>query len=101
MRLTKAFLALGVSLMFLSGCASIVARTQGRANHVYPGVREDIHYMVHPNDADLPFLQFLNILDLPFSAVLDTLFLPFDMYRLRARSAKLGDSCKNQDSSGR
>ena len=78
--------ALSISLVFLTGCASIAARTQGRATRVYPGVRNDAYYLAHPSKADFPWLQWMNVFDLPFSAVLDTLLLPCDACRLSPKS---------------
>ncbi|HEU0009106.1 MAG TPA: YceK/YidQ family lipoprotein [Verrucomicrobiae bacterium] len=79
--------ALSVGLVLLSGCASIAARTQGRATRVYPGVRGDAYYLAHPSKADFPWLQWMNVIDLPFSAVLDTLLWPCDACRLSRQSA--------------
>jgi len=47
--------------------------------HLYPGVRDDAYYLVHPSKTDRPFLQWLNVLDLPFSAVADTVMIPVDL----------------------
>jgi uncharacterized protein YceK len=78
--------ALSLGIVCLTGCASIAARTQERADRVYPGVRDNAYYLAHPSEADLPFLQWMNIIDLPFSAVLDTLLWPFDAHRLSRQS---------------
>ena len=61
-----------------SGCAAIGVRQGSNVTRPYAGVREDIHYLAHPSEADVPSLQWLNVIDLPFSAVVDTVMLPFD-----------------------
>ena len=63
---------------FFSGCAAIGARQGSNKTRPYAGVRDDIHYLAHPSEADVPSLQWLNVIDLPFSAVVDTVMLPFD-----------------------
>lgn len=70
-----------VLLFLVSGCASIGARNRDGAGRPYAGVRDDIHYLMHPQEADKPVLQPFNIVDLPFSFVVDTLLLPYDLSR--------------------
>ncbi|KKF34884.1 YceK/YidQ family lipoprotein [Erwinia tracheiphila] len=65
---------LGLSVIALSGCGSIISRTmpgQGHGNQFYPGVQWDIR--------DTPW-RFLTIIDLPLSLVVDTLLLPVDVH---------------------
>jgi uncharacterized protein YceK len=66
-------------LLFNTGCASVASHTQGRKNQFYSGVREDIHFLIHPKEADLPWLQWMCVIDLPLSSASDTLFLPLDL----------------------
>lgn len=65
-------LAVGLCVLVLSGCGSIISRAvpgQGHGNQYYPGVQWDIR--------DKPW-RFLAIIDLPLSLVVDTLLLPVD-----------------------
>ncbi|WP_370521061.1 YceK/YidQ family lipoprotein [Pantoea sp. BAV 3049] len=67
-------LLLGLCVMLLSGCGSIISRTmpgQGHGNQFYPGVQWDVR--------DTPW-RFLTIIDLPLSLVVDTLLLPVDAH---------------------
>lgn len=68
-----------LALCVVTGCASIGARQRDGAGRPFAGVRDDVHYLAHPSEADQPGLQFMNIFDLPFSAVVDTLLLPYDL----------------------
>ena len=72
-----------MSLLLTGGCASIGARERDGAGRPYAGVRDDAHYLAHPNEADKPGLQSLNAIDLPFSFVVDTFLLPYDMVKSR------------------
>ena len=67
--------ALGAAL-FLTGCASIGAHSEGPRPDPYAGVRADAdsiaHLAKHPS-------QSWAIIDLPFSFVWDTLVLPCDV----------------------
>ena len=67
-------------IWFATGCASIGARQRDGAGRPFAGVRDDVHYLAHPREADQPGVQFMNIFDLPFSAVVDILLLPYDLY---------------------
>lgn len=68
-------------LAALTGCASIAARIDEYDDDgYYPGVRDDIGYLRHPEDARYPYLQWLNIIDLPFSFVTDTACLPYEYF---------------------
>lgn len=65
---------LGLCVVVLSGCGSIISRTmpdQGHGNQFYPGVQWDVR--------DTPW-RFLTIIDLPLSLVVDTLLLPVDAH---------------------
>lgn len=65
-------MAMGLSILVLSGCGSIISRTmpgQGQGNQYYPGVQWDVR--------DRPW-RFIAIIDLPLSLVVDTLLLPVD-----------------------
>lgn len=65
---------LGLCIVMLSGCGSIISRTmpgQGHGNQFYPGVQWDVR--------DTPW-RFLTIIDLPLSLVVDTLLLPVDAH---------------------
>ncbi|MCX8956397.1 YceK/YidQ family lipoprotein [Erwinia psidii] len=65
---------LGLCVITLSGCGSIISRTmpgQGHGNQFYPGVQWDVR--------DTPW-RFLTIIDLPLSLVVDTLLLPVDAH---------------------
>lgn len=67
-------LLLGLCVVVLSGCGSIISRTmpgQGHGNQFYPGVQWDVR--------DTPW-RFLTIIDLPLSLVVDTLLLPVDAH---------------------
>ena len=66
-------------VIVVSGCASIGARQGAQEHAPYQGVKDDIHYMAHSDEADHPSLQWLIAIDLPLSAILDTLLLPFDL----------------------
>ena len=73
MRVVRSLL-LGICLLMLTGCGSIISRTmpgQGHGNQYYPGVQWDVR--------DTPW-RFLTIIDLPLSLVLDTLLLPVDSH---------------------
>lgn len=64
----------GVMVMLLSGCGSIISRTiagQGHGNQYYPGVQWDVRDSAW---------RYVTILDLPFSLLLDTLLLPIDIH---------------------
>ena len=64
--------AVGIMVMLLSGCGSIISRTipgQGHGNQYYPGVKWDLRDSAW---------RYVTILDLPFSLVFDTLLLPID-----------------------
>ena len=61
--------AVGIMVMLLSGCGSIISRTipgQGHGNQYYPGVQWDVRDSAW---------RYVTILDLPFSLV-----LPLDMH---------------------
>jgi len=63
---------LGVALMTLSGCGSIISRTvpgQGHGNQYYPGVRWDLR--------DGPW-RYVTVIDVPLSMIVDTFMLPID-----------------------
>ncbi|MDR3431933.1 MAG: YceK/YidQ family lipoprotein [Rouxiella aceris] len=63
---------LGVALMTLSGCGSIISRTvpgQGHGNQYYPGVRWDLR--------DGPW-RYVTVIDVPLSMIVDTFMLPVD-----------------------
>ena len=65
-------ITLGLCVLLLSGCGSIISRTipgQGHGKQYYPGVQWDVR--------DTPW-RFLTIIDLPLSLVADTLLLPVD-----------------------
>lgn len=65
---------IGVMVMLLSGCGSIISRTiagQGHGNQYYPGVQWDVRDSAW---------RYVTILDLPFSLLLDTLLLPIDIH---------------------
>ncbi|MFC0141459.1 YceK/YidQ family lipoprotein [Erwinia mallotivora] len=65
---------LGLCIVMLSGCGSIISRTmpgQGHGNQFYPGVQWDVR--------DTPW-RFLTIIDLPLSLVVDSLLLPVDAH---------------------
>ncbi|MGE9550474.1 YceK/YidQ family lipoprotein [Erwinia amylovora] len=67
-------LLVGLCVVVLSGCGSIISRTmpgQGHGNQFYPGVQWDVR--------DTPW-RFLTIIDLPLSLVVDTLLLPVDAH---------------------
>jgi uncharacterized protein YceK len=94
-------------LFSVAGCASIGTRQREGAGRPYAGVREDIYYLAHPEEADKPALQSLNVIDLPFSFLLDTLLLPYDLSR-QTKHAEPSDppndgpatSVENLDTSG-
>jgi uncharacterized protein YceK len=75
-------LAVTVASLFNCGCASYTARRDQDEVHLYPGVRQDAYYLVHPKEADVPCLQWLNIVDMPFSAIADTVLIPVDLVNL-------------------
>ena len=89
MRSILALIPLLAVSCILTGCASVAARTQDRAERVYPGVRDDVYYLAYPSQASYPFLQWLNIFDLPFSLCLDTVCLPVDICRANNPSPQL------------
>jgi len=63
---------LGVALMTLSGCGSIISRTvpgQGHGNQYYLGVRWDLR--------DGPW-RYVTVIDVPLSMIVDTFMLPVD-----------------------
>jgi uncharacterized protein YceK len=60
----------------ITGCASIGAHSEGPSSSLYPGVRNDAHYLAHPPEEQNPVLAGI---DLPFSFIGDTLFLPWDV----------------------
>ena len=68
---------------FSTGCAAIGARENKGAGVVFAGVRNDVYYLIHPSQADYPFLQPLNLLDMPFSFAIDTICLPYDLLKLK------------------
>lgn len=62
----------GLMVMLLTGCGSIISRTipgQGHGNQYYPGVQWDVRDSAW---------RYITVLDLPFSLVFDTLLLPLD-----------------------
>ncbi|WP_407182311.1 YceK/YidQ family lipoprotein [Citrobacter europaeus] len=64
--------AVGIMVIFLSGCGSIISRTiPGHGNQYYPGVQWDVRDSAW---------RYVTILDLPFSLVFDTLLLPLDIH---------------------
>ncbi|WP_297203483.1 YceK/YidQ family lipoprotein [uncultured Pluralibacter sp.] len=65
-------LSVGLMVMLLSGCGSVISRTlpgQGHGSQYYPGVQWDLR------DSGW---RWLTVLDLPLSLVFDTLLLPID-----------------------
>lgn len=78
-----------VLLVLLSGCAAISSRVNNGAGRPYAGLRDDAHYLAHPSEADMPFLQPLNLLDMPFSLVVDTLCLPYDLMKHSSQPNKI------------
>lgn len=74
MRYQVRILAMGIIVVLLSGCGSVISRTipgQGHGNQYYPGVQWDVRDSAW---------RYLTILDLPFSLVFDTLLLPLDAH---------------------
>lgn len=74
MRYQVRILAMGIMVVLLSGCGSVISRTipgQGHGNQYYPGVQWDVRDSAW---------RYLTILDLPFSLVFDTLLLPLDAH---------------------
>jgi uncharacterized protein YceK len=80
----------GCALVFCSGCASILTRTQASPEdkgRPYSGVRGDAWLLAHPNKVGDAVIGHVSpalvvpyaIIDLPLSAGLDTVFLPFDL----------------------
>lgn len=67
-------IGLVVSTLLLSGCASVVERSNGNYKYAYTGVRADINDLNTKYALFIPFI----IIDLPFSFVLDTVLLPVD-----------------------
>jgi uncharacterized protein YceK len=66
---------LAVTLLFVTGCASISARWRGEQGRAYPGVRMDVeHVRNYTTEGEL-----IAIMDIPFSALVDTLFIPWDV----------------------
>jgi uncharacterized protein YceK len=69
--------------LLVAGCGSIGGRGgEGRYPvypGVYPGVRNDAHFIAHREDNDMPDLWWFKLVDLPFSAALDTVLLPWDL----------------------
>ena len=78
-----------VLLLLLSGCAAISSRVNNGAGRPYAGLRDDAHYLAHPSEADMPFLQPLNLLDMPFSLVVDTFCLPYDLMKHGSQPNKI------------
>jgi uncharacterized protein YceK len=68
-------------LVVAPGCAAIAARERDGAGRAYAGVRDDVYYLTHPQEADKPMLQPLNVVDLPFSFLVDTVLLPYDLVK--------------------
>jgi uncharacterized protein YceK len=63
-----------------AGCGSVGGRGKPELYPgVYPGARNDVHFIVHREDNDMPDLWWVKLVDLPFSAVLDTVLLPWDV----------------------
>ncbi|CNH97057.1 lipoprotein [Yersinia intermedia] len=63
---------LGIGIMLLSGCGSIISRTvpgQGHGHQYYPGVQWDMR--------DGPW-KYVTVIDVPLSMIVDTFMLPID-----------------------
>jgi uncharacterized protein YceK len=60
-----------------SSCAAIGARQGKNRPKPYAGVKQNAHFVAHPDQADQPVLQPLNLVDMPFSFVVDTFMLPW------------------------
>ncbi|WP_230326353.1 YceK/YidQ family lipoprotein [Citrobacter sp. Res13-Sevr-PEB04-36] len=74
MRVQVRIFAVGIMVILLSGCGSIISRTipgQGHGNQYYPGVQWDVRDSAW---------RYVTVLDLPFSLVFDTLLLPLDIH---------------------
>jgi uncharacterized protein YceK len=71
--------ATAAMLLSCAGCSSIYDRESSIRQRPYAGARDDVYYLIHPREADVPPMQWANVIDLPFSALLDTAFLPYDL----------------------
>ncbi|CNG52148.1 lipoprotein [Yersinia intermedia] len=63
---------LGIGIMLLSGCGSIISRTmpgQGHGHQYYPGVQWDMR--------EGPW-KYVTVIDVPLSMIVDTFMLPID-----------------------
>lgn len=66
------FITLGVVVLALTGCGSIISRTvpgQGHGNQYYPGVQWDVRDGAW---------RYVTIIDVPLSMIVDTFMLPID-----------------------
>ncbi len=65
-------LMLGMGIVLLSGCGSIISRTvpgQGHGHQYYPGVQWDMRDGVW---------KYITVIDVPLSMIVDTFMLPID-----------------------
>ena len=63
---------LGIGIMLLSGCGSIISRTvpgQGHGHQYYPGVQWDMR--------EGPW-KYVTVIDVPKKMIVDTFMLPID-----------------------
>ncbi|HEX4645391.1 MAG TPA: YceK/YidQ family lipoprotein [Verrucomicrobiae bacterium] len=79
MKISLNFIGAAAAILFCTGCTAIYNRESSIRQRPYAGVRDDVYYLAHPREADLPPMQWANAFDLPFSALLDTAFLPYDL----------------------
>jgi len=101
-----AIIVILISLLYLTGCASIDYRTGRPAYHVspgtYPGVRNDIAQLSRGGSDSMGMVpgwvyNTVAIIDLPFSFILDTLCLPYDISHVDRQNCEI--NCRaNQDS---
>ncbi|MDN0086918.1 YceK/YidQ family lipoprotein [Yersinia nurmii] len=78
MRTTVLPMVTGCTLLFTSGCSSIMTHTSSSQGY-YSGTQANVAMLKDDNTGWA--LRPLLAVDLPFSAVMDTLFLPYDYLR--------------------
>lgn len=83
--------------LLLSGCSTILSKTQGDEGHLYSGFVCNIKGMSKILEEPVGFsivLLPIFVIDLPLSLLADTLFLPADFSAKKTKSMNHSASCK-------